>query len=249
MKKIINTDIGLVIICLFTAVFVMADFIVIDKALDSYAVNNEVKKDDDEKLNSDDKKNISSEEALVIGKELFLKVNQYYDDTWFLSGYSFCDVDSNTGINEVNPNDYQYNLSKRFSSTADFKKYLSDFLSEDMINKEFDVNNNHILEYPEYKDVDGKLYCANLFNAGWSTRYTKKYDISVSEILENKIVYNITYYYCDHYIGNSVYTWDIESCSEENMYSKTFNFIVEKNVSGNFVVSNFVYHEAPFKGK
>ena len=58
MKKIINTNIGLVIICLFTAVFVMADFIVIDKALDSYAVNNEVKKDDDEKLNSDDKKEL-----------------------------------------------------------------------------------------------------------------------------------------------------------------------------------------------
>lgn len=36
MKKIINTNIGLVIICLFCAVCVMADFIVIDKALDSY---------------------------------------------------------------------------------------------------------------------------------------------------------------------------------------------------------------------
>ena len=43
MKKIISTNIGLVIICLFTAVCVMADFIVIDKVLDSYIVNNKVK--------------------------------------------------------------------------------------------------------------------------------------------------------------------------------------------------------------
>lgn len=43
MRKIINTNIGIVIICLFCAVCVMADFIVIDKALDSFIVNNEVK--------------------------------------------------------------------------------------------------------------------------------------------------------------------------------------------------------------
>ena len=43
MKKIISTNTGLVIICLFTAVCVMADFIVIDKVLDSYIVNNKIK--------------------------------------------------------------------------------------------------------------------------------------------------------------------------------------------------------------
>lgn len=43
MRKIINTNIGIVIICLFCAVCVMADFIVIDNALDSFIVNNEVK--------------------------------------------------------------------------------------------------------------------------------------------------------------------------------------------------------------
>lgn len=46
MKKIVSTNIGLVIICLFTAVCVMADFIVIDKVLDSYVVNNKVKNND-----------------------------------------------------------------------------------------------------------------------------------------------------------------------------------------------------------
>jgi len=242
MKKIINTNIGLVIICLFCAVCVMADFIVIDKALDKYIEYCDEKNDV-----SNNNLILSEEDALKIGEELFLKVNQYYDETWFLSGYSFCDVNLNVGVDDVYSNVYRYNVSQKFDTVQTFKDYLSGFLSEGMIDKEFEVNNNHVLSYPEYKDIDGKLYCANFFESGWGTYYIKKYDINVSEILADKIIYNVTYYYCNDVVGNSVYTWDIEPCAEENVYSKTYEFVVEKNNTGNFVVSEFVYHEAPFK--
>lgn len=79
MKKIINTNIGLVIICLFTAVFVMADFIVIDKVLDSYVVNEKNNNKDYNKDNTvtedvNDSNNDISEATLknIIEEQLFV---------------------------------------------------------------------------------------------------------------------------------------------------------------------------------
>lgn len=78
MKKIISTNIGLVIICLFTAVCVMADFIVIDKALDSYVVNNK----------TEEKYNNSLDEELEINNDSELEEKNDYD---YCNGSNLCD--------------------------------------------------------------------------------------------------------------------------------------------------------------
>lgn len=52
-RNIINTNIGLTIICLFSAVCVMADFIIIDKALDKYIEYRDVSKENNIDNNDD----------------------------------------------------------------------------------------------------------------------------------------------------------------------------------------------------
>lgn len=117
-KKNVNTNLGITLILIFAALFTIIDFYVIGSHIDGYPFNdisgNTVNSDAnvDEKVNDENDKLLSEDEALKIGNDLFEKMGEYsiergpkeFDSNEKIVGYiknddgSFSTVDNSNGL-------------------------------------------------------------------------------------------------------------------------------------------------------
>ncbi len=134
--------------------------------------NNKNNNDDDDDKND---KTISKEEAIAISKEKMPAMISLANQKRGLYGYcgefdedaDFLTIDSDT-----------YDLSSKFKSVSEVKKYLEESISSELINEYFDNN--------KYQEKDGKLYCmvahkgvdlAYLRNENMINNDNTKYDV------------------------------------------------------------------------
>lgn len=150
-RKKKNSDVGtiiMVIVIILLSVFV---YLLATKKID-FSNKNDVVEDntniDDNKNNDKNNKTISKEEAITISKEKMPAMISLANQKRGLYGYcgefdedaDFLTIDSDT-----------YDLSSKFKSVSEVKKYLEESISSELINEYFDNN--------KYQEKDGKLYC------------------------------------------------------------------------------------------
>lgn len=259
---------GLIVLVIILSLLVvgLGGFIVYDKVLSNNEIENNDNKKDEVNNNDNDSKLLSNEEAVVEGKRLYDKATEIYE-SWVLIPY--CGV----ARNEIKEGDIEIlgdsnygngsYYKSNFTSLDDLKNHLKQWLSEDIINekvvKSYVLNGETYYNYVEdlsllskqdthyayidYVLKDNTLYCRLDTGKGWLTLYQDEYDIKVDKIEENKITYTITSTYAkqdsDCYLGMS----DSKTCKEEDLEYKNTTFVIEKNTTGNFVVSEYTLHD------
>ena len=140
----------MVIVIVLLSVFV---YLLATKKIDFSNNNDDVIEDNtniDNNKNNEDKndKTISKEEAIAISKEKMPVMISLANQKRGLYGY--CgefdeDADFLTIGNDT------YDLSSKFKTVSEVKKYLEESISSELINEYFDNN--------KYQEKDGKLYC------------------------------------------------------------------------------------------
>lgn len=75
-KKWINPNMGILVVLLFAAVCTLVDYIIINKALRKYESNSDTTVDKGNSIINNDI--LSEEKALVIGKDIFYTISDYY---------------------------------------------------------------------------------------------------------------------------------------------------------------------------
>ncbi len=140
----------MVIVIVLLSVFV---YLLATKKIDFSNNNDDVIEDNtniDNNKNNEDKndKTISREEAITISKEKMPVMISLANQKRGLYGYcgefdedaDFLTIDNDT-----------YDLSSKFKTVSEVKKYLEESISSELINEYFDNN--------KYQEKDGKLYC------------------------------------------------------------------------------------------
>ena len=223
--------------------------------------------------NSNGKENniiLSETDAIEIGEELYDKVTEIYS-VWVLRPYCGYDVNSDTTNlkketfgNSGNGNSLYY--ESQFTSLDELKNYLSEYLSDKIINdnvKEiYQLNGETYYKYvtdisllsssdPHYSYVDyvlkdNKLYCRLEVGKGWlNNKYLNEYSLKVSDITEDKVVFTVTSTYINDETLNSESTCNFENpnnCSESDKEYKDTEFVIEK-VDNNWIVTSYILHE------
>lgn len=249
---------GLIFLCivLFFLAIGLGGFIVYDKILNSN--NNENKKNDNVRL-------LTNEEAIIEGKMLYDKATEIYE-TWILIPYCGGDINSIMKQDNIEKLGSDACMNGRyyksdFSSLDNLKEYLKRWLSEDIVNdkvfKTSEYNGktyyNYVEDYSLLSDCDNyasvdyvlkdnTLYCRLDIGKGWISLYDG-YDMKVDAIEENKIIYTITSAYVKGESNCYLGLIDSKPCSEEDLEYKDTKFIIEKNESGNFIVTEFTLHD------
>ena len=230
--------------------------------------DNEEQVDND---NGSEVKKLTEDEAIVIGKELYDKATKIYE-TWVVlpyCGYDLQDINSQSVKSELLGNygmGNGYYYKSNFSSYDDLVTYLGNWLSEDIINekvvKSYEWNNETYYKYVEdlslifgtdshysYVDYvlkDGALYCRLDTGKGWVPLYLGIYDITVDGIEENKIIYNIksTYITQESFSSGSsnCTSGNVNNCTSDQLEYEDTKFIIEKNDSGNWIVTDYTLH-------
>lgn len=158
-RKKIKSNVGTIIIIMIIVIVLLSVFVYLlaTKKIDFSNKNDVVVEDntniDNNKNNNDDDddkndKTISKEEAIAISKEKMPAMISLANQKRGLYGYcgefdedaDFLTIDSDT-----------YDLSSKFKSVSEVKKYLEESISSELINEYFDNN--------KYQEKDGKLYC------------------------------------------------------------------------------------------
>ncbi len=245
-----------IIVALALIVVGLSVFVVYDKVLNK---NEKTDSTDNpsSSTNSRTERLLTEEQALEEGKKLYDKATEIYE-IWQL--YPYCGLNPNEyegdtealGDSELGNGEY---YKSNFSSLEDLKKYLTQWLSEDIVNskvvKEFKVDGeveynyvedlsllkgNEKYAYVDYVLKDNALYCRLETGKGWMSSYYG-YDIKVDSIEEDKIVYTVT----SKYIKES--SECSENCKDEDLNYKDTKFVIERNSSGKFVVTNYTFYE------
>lgn len=263
-----NKKMVVIIAVLSIVVIGLSSYLVYDKVLST-------KEKEDSNTNSGSNTNtntngkvLSNEEALAEGKRLYDKVTDIYEISVLvpycgIDPYEYYEPDKRNEIKELGDSalgNGEYYKSN-FSSLDDLKKYLTQWLSEELVNKkvvkqrEFDdgtISYNYVEDlsllrgkeeysYIDYVLKDNALYCRLQTGKGWLTHY-RSYEMKVDSITENKIVYTIT----NEYIKADSACWQHEDevdCKKEDLEYKDTKFTIERNASGNFVVTDYTLHE------
>ena len=158
-KKIVDTNLGILLICLFSSIFTMADFIIIDNVLDKYidyskcecqkcnsnlnsdgVIDN--KKDDDNKVYKDN--NVIDSDLKNDIEEIMEK---YYTTVYFSKKCGEKDFDD---IYYPNNDGFDYVRCLEYNSIAEIERYYDSFMSEDFYSEIVDSS---------FVENDNKLYC------------------------------------------------------------------------------------------
>lgn len=183
-RKKIKSNVGTIIMIIVIVLLSLFVYLLATKKIDFSNKNDVVVEDntniDNNKNNDDDDddkndKTISKEEAIAISKEKMPAMISLANQKRGLYGYcgefdedaDFLTIDSDT-----------YDLSSKFKSVSEVKKYLEESISSELINEYFDNN--------KYQEKDGKLYCmvahkgvdlAYLRNENMINNDNTKYDV------------------------------------------------------------------------
>lgn len=229
----------LVVVIVILSLFVLAlgGFIVYDKVLN--------KNNDNEVLENEIVKLLTNEQAIEEGKKLYDMATKVYEAKDY-HNLPFCGVllysddikDKTLEELDVGQNEKHKYYKSDFSNKSDLEKYLKQWLSDDIVNDIVETNNSI-----DYMIVDNILYCRlEPALGGHLSYYQKKYDIKVNSIEENKITYTVSSAYSKDKscimasVGASV-------CDGVELEYRDTNFVIEKNESGNFVVTEFTLHD------
>lgn len=152
-RKKKNSDVGTIIMVIVIVLLSVFVYLLATKKIDFSNKNDDVIEDNtniDNNKNNEDKndKTISREEAITISKEKMPVMISLANQKRGLYGY--CgefdeDADFLTIGNDT------YDLSSKFKTVSEVKKYLEESISSELINEYFDNN--------KYQEKDGKLYC------------------------------------------------------------------------------------------
>ena len=257
-----NTGLIVLVVILSLLVVGLGGFIIYDKVLS----DNEIENNDNNNVNNNNvSKLLSNEEAIIEGKRLYDKATEIYE-TWVVIPY--CGLDYHGAINQnvETLGDSGYGNGRyyktKFKSFDELKEYLKQWLSEDIINKKVvkqtewngEINYNYVEDlsllskkdthyaYIDYVLKDNTLYCRLDTGKGWVSSYIDEYDIKVDTIEDNKITYTITSKYGKENSGCYWGSANNKTCSEDDLEYKDTTFVIEKNSTGNFVVSEYTLH-------
>lgn len=152
-RKKKKSNIGTIIMVIVIVLLSVFVYLLATKKIDFSNKNDDVIEDntniDNNKDNNDkNDKTISREEAITISKEKMPVMISLANQKRGLYGY--CgefdeDADFLTIGNDT------YDLSSKFKTVSEVKKYLEESISSELINEYFDNN--------KYQEKDGKLYC------------------------------------------------------------------------------------------
>ena len=152
-RKKKKSDVGTIIMVIVIVLLSVFFYLLATKKIDFSNSNDDVIEDNtniDNNKNNEDKndKTISREEAITISKEKMPVMISLANQKRGLYGY--CgefdeDADFLTIGNDT------YDLSSKFKTVSEVKKYLEESISSELINEYFDNN--------KYQEKDGKLYC------------------------------------------------------------------------------------------
>lgn len=152
-RKKKKSDVGTIIMVIVIVLLSVFFYLLATKKIDFSNNNDDVIEDNtniDNNKNNEDKndKTISREEAITISKEKMPVMISLANQKRGLYGY--CgefdeDADFLTIGNDT------YDLSSKFKTVSEVKKYLEESISSELINEYFDNN--------KYQEKDGKLYC------------------------------------------------------------------------------------------
>lgn len=176
-KKTVNSNLGILLICLFSAIFVMMDFIVIDNALDKYisyssngSGDNDTIIDENNVASSlkvDSSKNWVYDASYESGvsEESYLT---YYNDTYYLKDIvvPYFNVDSSDAVGANESVNSVYNElidvykkgvngeglsdSIYFVKDSNYKSYILDDVSSTVFNYSYGVTNASLPNYLTY---------------------------------------------------------------------------------------------------
>ena len=152
-RKKKKSDVGTIIMVIVIVLLSVFFYLLATKKIDFSNKNDDVIEDNtniDNNKNNNDKndKTISKEEAITISKEKMPVMISLANQKRGLYGY--CgefdeDADFLTIGNDT------YDLSSKFKTVSEVKKYLEESISSELINEYFDNN--------KYQEKEGKLYC------------------------------------------------------------------------------------------
>ena len=152
-RKKKKSDVGTIIMVIVIVLLSVFFYLLATKKIDFSNKNDDVIEDNtniDNNKNNEDKndKTISREEAITISKEKMPVMISLANQKRGVYGY--CgefdeDADFLTIGNDT------YDLSSKFKTVSEVKKYLEESISSELINEYFDNN--------KYQEKDGKLYC------------------------------------------------------------------------------------------
>ena len=152
-RKKRKSNVGTIIMIIVIVVLSLFVYLLATKRIDFNNKNDDLVEDNtniDNNKNNNDKndKTISKEEAITISKEKMPVMISLANQKRGLYGYCG-EFDEDADYLTVGDN--TYDLSSKFKSIDEIKNYLSDYISDDLINEYFDKD--------RYQEKDNKLYC------------------------------------------------------------------------------------------
>ena len=152
-RKKRKSNVGTIIMIIVIVLLSLFVYLLATKRIDFNNKNDDLVEDntniDNNKNNNDkDDKTISKEEAITISKEKIPVMISLANQKRGLYGYCG-EFDEDADYLTVGDN--TYDLSSKFKSIDEIKNYLSDYISDDLINEYFDKD--------RYQEKDNKLYC------------------------------------------------------------------------------------------
>lgn len=152
-RKKRKSNVGAIIMIIVIVLLSLFVYLLATKRIDFNNKNDDLVEDntniDNNKNNNDkDDKTISKEEAITISKEKMPVMISLANQKRGLYGYCG-EFDEDADYLTVGDN--TYDLSSKFKSIDEIKNYLSDYISDDLINEYFDKD--------RYQEKDNKLYC------------------------------------------------------------------------------------------
>ena len=228
-KKIVDTNLGILLICLFSSIFTLVDFLIVDKILDSHNKCEECTKCDikDNGVNKDNasvidggksEELLSESEALMIGKELFDKMGRYY----IYYGPVEYDADGDT-VHYRKNDDGSFTVLDADSIDGNFVQYakldadkLREIANDDFINKY--VQNGKFSEYAGgyYIEIGGRASTISYIDT----------ELKVISITSDKIVFDaISSYFADDSERNHVSVED----AKKDYKTNAFELVLENN--------------------
>lgn len=203
----------------------------------------------------EEKKLLTEEQALNIGRELYDEVTEIYLTSTLIPYCGYDYQSSITNETELFTQDIYGDLSyqkAKFTSLEDLRNYLSNYLSQDLIGQivttDAITDLNDLKMYTDYIIYNDVLYCRAYTGAGYMSNYLNDYRMSIKTLDESKITFNIKSSYAKvdagHECLNSIDTWNDEkaNCDSHEIEYKDTTFKIEK-VNDNWIVTDYTFHD------
>ena len=157
-KKIVDTNLGILLICLFSSIFTLVDFLIVDKILDSHnkceectkCVDNSNLKLDGVVDNKKDDENVIEDNNVIdsdLKNDIEEIMEKYYTTVYFSKKCGEKDFDD---IYYPNNDRLDYVRCLEYNSIAEIEQYYDSFMSEDFYSEIVDSS---------FVENDNKLYC------------------------------------------------------------------------------------------